>query len=270
MKLRDERVDIAVGGEPIEGTLLVPEDLRERAPGVLFVHGWGGNQEQYLARARTVAALGCVCLTFDLRGHERTQSQHETVTREENLHDLLAAYDVLARCRAVDTDKIALVGSSYGGYLGAIATTLRRVRWLSLRAPALYKDADWGLPKRKLHLDPDFAAYRRRAHRPVDNRALEACAQFRGDALVVESQHDDIVPHAVVANYVAAFANAHSLTYRVIEGADHGLSSAPWKQAYTDLLATWLKDVTSGARGARSAQPQAVATAAAAPLPEES
>jgi uncharacterized protein len=269
MKLRNETVDIAVGGQRVAGTLLMPEEPGGRAPGVLFVHGWGASQEQYLARARMVAALGCVCLTFDLRGHESTQSQHETVTRQDALDDVLAAYDVLERCGAVDRGRIALVGSSYGAYMGALATTLRPVRWLCLRAPAIYKDAGWELPKRKLHLDPDFGDYRRRVHRPLDNRALDACARFRGDVLVVESQHDSIVPHPVVANYIAAFANAHSLTYRVIEGADHGLTSEASKQAYTQLLVTWLKEMTAAARGAPAAQPQAVA-AAAARLPEES
>jgi uncharacterized protein len=263
VNLRAEAVDIAVDGQHISGTLLVPDRPRERAPGVLFVHGWGGNQEQYLLRARTVAALGCVCLTFDLRGHEKTQSQHETVTRQDSLHDVLAAYDVLAQRGAVDPERIALAASSYGAYIGALATLLRPVRWLSLRAPAIYKDADWHLPKRKLHSDPEFAEYRTRKHPSRDNRALEACARFRGDVLVVESQEDRIVPHPAVASYVSAFANARSLTYRVIEGADHGLSNEPWKQAYTDLLVTWLKEMTALDRGAVPEQPQAVAAAAA-------
>jgi pimeloyl-ACP methyl ester carboxylesterase len=143
------------------------------------------------------------------------------------------------------------------------------VRWLALRAPAIYKDRDWGLPKRKLHLDPDFGHYRMRAHPAGDNRALDACAHFHGDVLVVESQHDVIVPHPVIASYVGAFTNARSLTYRLIEGADHGLTQERWKQAYTDLLITWLKEMTASARGAPPTQPQAVGTAAAR-LPEES
>jgi pimeloyl-ACP methyl ester carboxylesterase len=263
MKLRDESVDIAVDGQHIEGTLVVPQEARETMPGVLFVHGWGGNGDQYLSRARMVAALGCVCLTFDLRGHEKTHAQHEGVTREHSLRDVLAAYDVLAHSPAVDETRIALVGSSYGGYIGAIVTALRAVRWLALRAPALYKDADWSLPKRQLHQDPDFADYRRRPHRTSENRALDACGRFHGDVIVVESEHDTIVPHPAVANYVAAFANARSLTYRVIEGADHGLSAEPWKRAYTELLVTWLKEMTAPARGAVPEQPQAVAAAAA-------
>jgi uncharacterized protein len=242
--MQDELVYIAVDGQHIAGTLLAPTGRVSPAPAVLFVHGWGGSQEQYLERARRVAVLGCVCLTFDLRGHARSGLQYETVTREENVRDVLAAYDALASRPGIDRSFVALVGSSYGAYLGAILTTLRPVRLLSLRAPALYKDADWHLPKRQLHLDPDFAALRRRTLRSVDNRALDACARFSGDALVVESEHDEIVPHPAVANYVSALANARSLTYRVIEGADHGLTQEAWKQAYTDLLLGWLAEMT--------------------------
>jgi uncharacterized protein len=165
--------------------------LSERAPGMLFVHGWCGNQAQYLARARVVAALGCVCLTFDLRGDEKSSVRHDTVTREHSLHDVLAAYDVLAGCGAVDPKRIGLVGSSNGAYMSALATVLRPARWLALRAPAIYKDADWHIPKRTLHQDPDFGGYRRRTHRPIDNRALDACAKFVGDVLVVERVRHD-------------------------------------------------------------------------------
>src|SRR5438874_7267816 len=245
MPTRDQMIKVAIGDGHIAGTLITPGT---QIPGVLFVHGWGGSQEQYLARAREVAALGCVCLTFDLRGHAKTQPQHETVSRGDNLRDVLAAYDVLAGHRGVAASAIAIVGSSYGGYLGAILTSLRQVRWLPLRAPALYKDADWELPKRQLHHDPDLSAYRRRAVRPEDNRALCACEAFRGDVLLVESEHDHTVPHPVIANYLAACMQVHSLTYRVIEGADHGLSEESWRQTYTSILVSWLTEMTAGAR----------------------
>jgi pimeloyl-ACP methyl ester carboxylesterase len=128
-------VEIPVGHGYIEGTIVAPQTT---IPGVLFVHGWGGSQEQYIERARQAAALGCVCLTFDLTGHARTKSELETVTRETNLSDLLAAYDTLAQHPLIDRHSIAVVGSSYGGYLASILTTLRPVRWLAMRVPALY------------------------------------------------------------------------------------------------------------------------------------
>lgn len=244
MSARAETVEIAVDDQRIEGTLIVPASGNGAAPGVLFVHGWGGNQNYYLDEARAIAAaLGCVCLTFNLRGHAETGAQRDTVKREDNMRDVMAAYDVLANRQGVEKSCIALVGSSYGAYLGALLTYMRPVRLLALQAPALYKDDDWELPKRKLHVNPDFAAYRRLSLRAEDNRALGACAQFLGDALVVESEHDEIIPHPAVANYIAALANAHSLTYRVIEGADHALSREPCERAYTQLLVNWLSEM---------------------------
>lgn len=245
MRTRVEPLDIAVGGESLAATLLAPAP---RIPGVLFVHGWGGSQEQDLVRAREAAGLGCVCMTFDLRGHVATERQRATVTREDNLRDLLAAYDTLAAQPGVDPSTIAVVGSSYGGYLAALLTTLRPVCWLALRAPALYKDADWDKPKRHCHVDPDLPAYRRRSVGWQDNRALGACAAFTGDVLIVESEHDLIIPHPVIENYVAAFGKARSLTARVIEDADHGLSTEASQRAYTALLLNWLSEMVIGAR----------------------
>lgn len=243
MRVREETVSIPVDGERIEGTLVLPLDVEAGAPGVLCVHGWGGCQEQYLAAARAIAALGCVALTFDLRGHAETSRLHDTVTREHSMRDVIAAYDRLASHPQVDKSLMALVGASYGAYLGALLIYMRPLQLLALRAPALYKDDNWGEPKRKLHVDPDFAAYRQLTLRAEDNRALGACAQFLGDALVVESGRDEIIPHPAVANYIAALANAHSLTYRMIEDADHGLSEKRWETAYNDLLVNWLTEM---------------------------
>lgn len=257
MATRDEYIDIEVDGMHIAGTVVAPA---ARMPGVLFVHGWGGSQEQYLARAREIAALGSVCLTFDLRGHALTQGQQETVTRESNLHDVLAAYDVLVGQSGVDPASIAVVGSSYGGYMAAILSELRPVRWLALRAPALYRDTGWDLPKRQLHKGDDLVIYRRMVVPADENRALRACARFQGDVLVVESEQDAVIPHPVITSYVEACRHARSLTYRVIAGADHGLSTDHGQQAYTSLLAGWMREMFEGARrdpGARSSTAKA-------------
>lgn len=260
MATRDDAIDIAVDGGHIAGTLVTPATL---VPGVLFVHGWGGSQEQYLARAREVAALGCVCLTFDLRGHGDTQPRQTTVSREENLRDVLAAYDRLAAAPHVDPQAIAVVGSSYGGYLAAILTTLRPVKWLALRVPALYIDSGWEVPKLQLHEDQDLVAYRQSFVEAADNRALRACAAFRGDVLLIESELDDIIPHPVIASYREACFATRSLTYRVIRGADHGLSREGSQRAYTALLVQWMTEMVFGARQGNEA-----GLGAAAGLPE--
>ncbi len=245
MPTHDDTIRITVDDRHIAGTLVTPSS---KMPGVLFVHGWGGSQQQYLARAKEIAALGCVCLTFDLGGHGSTRPQQESVSRESNLRDVLAAYDVLASHRVVDPSAIAVVGSSYGGYLGAILTSMRRVKWLALRVPALYMDSDWELPKRQLHQDQDLGTYRRSLVPAEDNRALRACAAFQGDVLIIESEFDHVIPHAVITSYLDACVQPRSLTYRVIQGADHGLTEESGQRAYTALLVNWFTEMVFGAR----------------------
>jgi pimeloyl-ACP methyl ester carboxylesterase len=245
MSTRDEKINIPIAGESIAGTLVAPGVL---IPGMLFVNGLGGSQQQYLARAHEIAALGCVCLTFDLRGHAGTQGQHDTVSRKDNLDDVLAAYDVLAGQRNVEPNAIAVVGSSYGGYLAAILTTERAVKWLALRVPALYMDSNWEAPKRQLHKDQDLVGYRRAPIPSQDNIALRACSKFKGDVLIVESEHDHTVPHSVITNYREACCRARSLTYRVIEGADHGLTEDWAQRTYTSVLVNWLTEMVLDAR----------------------
>jgi uncharacterized protein len=247
MPTRDEALEIDVGDHRIAATLIVPDT---QMPGVLFLHGWGGNQTQYAPRAREIAALGCACLTVDMRGHARTERQRASVTREHNLHDALAAYDTLAREPAVDPDRIAVVGSSYGGYLATIVTTLRPVKWLGVRAPALYKDSHWHMPKLQLKQVQELEAYRRTPVKPHDNRALAAAAAYTGDVLIVESGNDAVIPHEVIENYRNAFAHAHSLTYRLLEGADHGLTDPACRLAATTLLVNWMTEMISAARTA--------------------
>jgi pimeloyl-ACP methyl ester carboxylesterase len=261
MSTRHNSIHIPVGDRSIAGTLVGPNTLM---PGVMLVHGWDGSQEQYIARAHEIAALGCICLTFDLRGHAMDRGARDAVTREDNLADMLAAYDVLVGHPSVDGSAVAVVGSSYGGYLATILTTLRPVRWLGMRAPALYKDADWLVPKRALSRE-ELVAYRRQTLAPDSNRALAAAAQFTGDVLLVESEFDVMVPHPVLKNYLDAFQKAHSMTYRVIKGADHSLSQKAWSRSYTTLLVKWAAEMVEGAK--EEAATTRTAKVASAPRP---
>ena len=81
-----------------------------------------------------------------------------------------------------------------------------------------------------------------------ENRALSACHRFGGDVLLVEAEHDEIVPHRVVENYAAAFSTAASLTRRRIADADHAFSGKPEQKAYTDVLVGWLTEMVRTAR----------------------
>ena len=247
MPTRDEPVYVRVEGEHILGTLITPGSL---VPGVLFVHGWGGDQRQYLARARDVAGLGCVCLTFDLRGHAQTQAQYESVSREESLRDVLAAYDFLAAQHNVDSDAIAVVGSSYGGYLAAMLTEIATGQVARAARAGVVQGLGMDAAEAQA---PGRAGPREIPAAAGETRGKQGAAGMpvvhRRRALV-ESEHDTIIPHQVIVNYREACVSARSLTYRMIEGADHGLSSESMQAAYTGLLVKWFKEIVFGAKPA--------------------
>lgn len=234
-------LSLPVGDSFIDGTLFHPEELRGSSPAVLFIHGWGGSEEHYREGARGIARLGAICFTITLRGHGATSHQRDTVSRADNLHDALTAFDRLLAEEGVDPGRVGVVGSSYGGYLAALLTSKRDVRWLGLRAPALYKDEGLERPKRQLNEDPDLHHYRRRHVPPSENLALQCCARFQGDVLLVESEHDTVIPHPVLANYLQAFQHTRSRTHHVLAGADHALSDLEHRHHYERLLVEWFK-----------------------------
>ena len=117
-----------------------------------------------------------------------------------------------------------------------------------MRAPALYKDSDWHMPKQQLSRAQDLASYRQQRIPASENRALSACAAFRGDVLLVESECDRIVPAPVLANYRQACINARSLTSRTIAQADHALSDESSRRSYAKIVLGWFGEMLEGAR----------------------
>ncbi|MES2173712.1 MAG: YqiA/YcfP family alpha/beta fold hydrolase [Pseudomonadota bacterium] len=98
--------------------------------------------------------------------------------------DVIAANDFLVAQEQVDPSAIAVVGTSYGGYLATLLTAERTVNWLALRVPALYPDSHWDVPKALISRD-GINQYRRHFRIGHQDRALAACEQFVGDVLIV-------------------------------------------------------------------------------------
>ncbi|RVT90573.1 alpha/beta fold hydrolase [Sphingomonas crocodyli] len=242
--LDENRVRLSVGDDKIVGTLLKPE---APVPGFLFIHGWGGDQAEDLGHAEELARLGCICFTFDLRGHAGSDARQDAVTRKDGLEDVLAAYDYLALQPLIDRDAIGVVGTSYGGYLAMLLTAHRPVRWLAMRVPALYPDAQWDIPKARLDKDK-VRAYREQPCPIEEDRALAACARFKGDALIVESENDDRIPHQTIVAIQAAFGKANSLSHRIIHGATHAMRDPQHQRTYSTLLTGWIEEMVRASR----------------------
>lgn len=136
-------VNIFSDGTRLAGDIFYPENRNpeEKLPTILLCHGWGGVKS-HLNRtyAPKFAAAGYMVLTFDYRGWGESDSRlvivgdqpetdengealvrvraiREVVDPVDQLEDIQAALDFLEGEPGVDTERIGIWGSSFGGGL---------------------------------------------------------------------------------------------------------------------------------------------------------
>jgi alpha-beta hydrolase superfamily lysophospholipase len=100
--------------------LWLPDDDQEplpKRPGVVIVHGAGSRKENHADFARLAMANGWAALTFDLPGHGDSEREFTGSAVE----DVTSMADLLAVQPGVDGDRVALRGSSLGGFLAISA-----------------------------------------------------------------------------------------------------------------------------------------------------
>lgn len=236
------KIKIEVAGQTTDGILYRPALPEGKAPAVLFIHGWDSSGDDLSDAAEALCSLGCLALTFDLRGNNREDEQFDVVSREDSLQDVLAAYDFLVAQAGVDVSRVGVVGISYGGYLGVLLSSHRKVRWLALRVPALYEDRDFDKPKLELSKIHDLVTFRHKPLDPEENTALASLAQFHGPVLIIESGEDQVIPHPQIRNYLNAAGQRSEVSHRVMAGADHALSRATWRKEFVSLLTHWFRE----------------------------
>ncbi len=136
-----KEVTIWSEGTRMAGDLFLPDDLREeeKRPAILLCHGWGGPKSHL---SSTYAPFFCkggfVCLTFDYRGWFESDARIATFEKQpapdadgfvtlrgkpvreivdplDQNRDINNALDFLISQPAVDSSRIGLWGSSFGG-----------------------------------------------------------------------------------------------------------------------------------------------------------
>jgi dipeptidyl aminopeptidase/acylaminoacyl peptidase len=238
-----KKIKFKVDGHTLTGTIIYPSNIKDSNPAVLFVHGWLSSETGYIPRAKAVSARGAICMTFNLRGHGTSEGEVNTFSRKDHLGDVMVAYDYLAAQPNVDTERIGVVGASYGAYLSSILTSKRKVKWLVLRAPALYKDKDFSVPTQSL-IKEDVCVYRQVKIKPQDNYALKALTTFKNNVFLIECENDIVVSHQIIKNYKTALKNK-KFSYFLLPKADHELSTEEYKKAFIEVLSEifkqWLK-----------------------------
>ena len=133
-------------GQRIFGIYHHPQNATETtAPGVLIVHGFGGNKcgkhRIYVSIAQCLAMSGCAVLRFDMRGSGDSDGLFEESTLEGQISDTIVATEFLAGRPEVDTSRLGILGRSLGGAVAvSAAAQTEQFKSMVLWAPVFSAD----------------------------------------------------------------------------------------------------------------------------------
>lgn len=237
-------VSFEIDGQTLRGTIFYPKEVKEKNPAILFIHGWMSSEKNYLERAEALTKLGFVCLTFSMRGHGKSDGDIKKQTRQDFLNDVLAAYDFLVGQKNIDSNNINVVGASFGAYLAALVSQKRSVKNLAFRVPANYPDEsfndvqfNFSGDNSAMLLHPKFKALQ-----SEQSYTLKALHNFSGNLLLIESEHDEFIPHQIVENYLNAVKDKSKLSYVIMKDTGHNLSNEKMLQEFIQILTDWFAD----------------------------
>lgn len=225
---------------------------RRGMPGAVFLHGFTGDRMEshwmFVKCARTLARAGLASLRFDFYGSGESEGDFSEVSLQSEIADALAAVDFFRRQQGINPRRVALVGLSLGGAIGAFIAHRARVQALVMwSAPAhlaelaaLATQAARAIPGPD-HL-VDYNGHKVSMHvlQGIDKvDPLRQIALFRQPTLLIHPEKDDYIPKSHASHYLDA-AGAAVKELLVIPGADHTFSSVAWEQEVIGRTVEWL------------------------------
>jgi pimeloyl-ACP methyl ester carboxylesterase len=212
---------------------------------VIVCHGFGSCKENHATFAEQAAAQGFVTLTFDFRGHGASEGCLDSRT----VNDIGAALAYLRADAAVDPARIAVRGSSMGGYFALHAAA----RWPELAAVVAICPATETFLSELLRdlQDPTTPLGQARRENPGVPRVMicdlgcwldraevaAAAAQISPrPLLIIHCTGDEVIPASVSSALYAAAGEPKTLW--LLDGGDHRF--AQHDPATTARLLAWL------------------------------
>jgi hypothetical protein len=143
-----ETIAFKSAGQPIAGLLNIPDDYvtGQLRPAIILLHGFGSSKDanNMKAPAKMFAKWGYVVLRFDRRGCGGSGGEPGLNLCPEHVEDTLNAVTWLAARPEVAPERIAVLGTSFGGAIATYATGVDK------RIAAVISVCGWSDGKRKL------------------------------------------------------------------------------------------------------------------------
>ncbi|MDA1385842.1 MULTISPECIES: alpha/beta hydrolase family protein [Glycomyces] len=246
-----EPLNVEHAGRTLRGVLHLPRPHDAPVPAVVLCHGFGANRMEFgnifVKLARDLAAQGVAAYRFDFAACGESDGDFAELTVTNQVAQVGAVLEALASHRALDPDRLSLLGMSLGGLTASLAATENPVRTLALWAPAaLAVEAN---EPDEVEYWPEIVekGYDDLFGQPVTRRFTEdgfgidswtKAAAFTGPVLLAAGTEDELFPDDVIDHYREIYADR--LELHLFEDLDHCFETVPARAALVDLTAEFL------------------------------
>ena len=244
------QTDFYRDGKKIDGQLYLLNV--EKAPLVIFSHGFGGNRTRCIDYAETFAANRIASYLFDFIGggdnilSDGTMLEMSVLTEVKDLETVL---DGLRDHPQIDPERVFLHGRSQGGYVSMYVAGDRsdEIRGLILLYPAFvlqkmafdsYKDKD--IPERITMLESTVSDLYVRDLLKTDIYAQ--IPKYKGKTLIMHGDADQIVDIQGTFDVLDQFEEAD---FYVMKGSGHGFEGENNRRAIS-LALNFIKETFKG------------------------
>lgn len=155
---------------------------------MVILHGAGSAKESHFDFARVCAASGLAALAFDARGHGASESPMDG----RAIDDVARMADLLRDRAAID--RIALRGSSMGGYLALAAAAEARAGAVVAICPAPALGLATGVRARRFPFETDRNALVALLKENDETAAIRALDARGVPVLLLHAEGDEVLP----------------------------------------------------------------------------
>ncbi|MEM1586323.1 MAG: alpha/beta fold hydrolase [Candidatus Bathyarchaeia archaeon] len=238
-------VEFYAGGQKIRGNLHIPY---VGAPCIVTLYGLEGSKDsgKWPIIALRLFKEGYACLRFNFRGcgegEERSDGLFEDTSLTDRIEDYRAALHFLRESGKINTERIGVIGSSFGGMV-AIAAKEKGIKALVLLSTP-YVISSLGETKivcgqNAYYVLPSGKRLRAKFYEDLKKYNLLEAVREAPPILIIHGSADEIVP---VDHALKLYENAcEPKKLEIISCADHAFTKAEHLDKAISLAIKWFK-----------------------------
>ncbi|PJE96442.1 alpha/beta hydrolase [Streptomyces carminius] len=249
--VRDLHFTGAGGKTSLFGRIMLPaERSARRHPAVIMLSGDGPKGTRSLSWVNLpplLAERGIASFVFDFEGLGRSEGERRNLTVDKAVVNFRAAFSVFARQDGVDSGRIGVFGSSFGGTVALLCPDIvNRARALGLKSPALHLadayvnecgDEDlgtWIEEGYSASLDYDLSVLRS----ALLNNAYAGAAEISVPTLITHGSADSTVP-VRQSRLLQTVMRREVAQLRVLDGVGHSYAEEGAWDRMAESFVSW-------------------------------